>query len=397
MTVAIRGVRVWDGVADTTSAGPQTIRVELGRITGIGSDEALLEDADVVEPGPGCVALPGLIDAHVHLTLDPALRDAAGQTGSSASEQLAAAGVRAAAMLRAGITTARDLGGGDHLEVALRDRIARGQMVGPRLLCAGQPLTTKGGHCHFWGGEVDSDDEIRDFVELQCDHGVDWIKVMATGGVITRGTNPADAQFAEAQLAVVCAAAATRGRKVAAHCHATEGIRRAVRAGAHTIEHCSWVGTSGFGSDFDESIAVEMGERGTVVSPTVNAGWTRFVARDGVETEFYRGMRRAFDTLRNAGVVLIASTDAGIPNVAHHDLPRALPIFAKFAGMTPVETLRSATSHAATALELEGIVGRLLPGHVADVLVVQGDPLVDLSVLEQPRMVMAAGMVVSPA
>ena len=176
MTLAIRGVRVWDGVANRTGDLSCTIRIEGGRIAAIGDDPALLDAARVVDPGEGCVAIPGLIDAHVHMTLDPATRDAPTQATRPALEVAAAAERRAGEMLRAGITTARDLGGGAaHLEFALRDRIARGEVAGPRLLCAGQPLTTRGGHCHFWGGEVESEDEVRAFVRLQRDHGADWI------------------------------------------------------------------------------------------------------------------------------------------------------------------------------------------------------------------------------
>jgi imidazolonepropionase-like amidohydrolase len=385
-------VRFWDGVAERGSEVPATIRIEGGRIAAIGDDPALAEGAEVHEPGPGCVAIPGLIDAHVHLTLDPDLRDAAAQARRSADEITASAERFAGEMVRAGITTARDLGGGGaHHELALRDCILRGEVAGPRLLCAGQPVTSPGGHCHFWGGEVEGDDEARAFVRKQCADGVDWIKVMATGGVLTKGTRPGEAQFTRELLEAVCEEARRSERRVAAHCHATEGIRRAVEAGVDTIEHCSWVGDKGFGSDFDPEVARRIGERGTRVSPTVNAGWKRYLEREGEASAFFANMRAAFDTLRAAGVRLIASTDAGIPNVAHRDLPRALPVFARFAGLSPVEVLRSATSDAAAAFDLP--TGRLAPGLAADVLVVQGDPLEDLAALLEPRLVVARGVV----
>jgi len=396
LTLAIVGVRVWDGSSDRLS-DPCTIRVEGSRIAAIGpvgDGSTLLEGAEVVEPGPGCVALPCLIDGHVHLTLDPQERDAAAQVARSPEDTAKAAAERAAAMVRAGITTARDLGGGPgHLELTLRDRIASGEVAGPRLLCAGQPLTSPGGHCHFWGGEVEGDDEIRAFVAKQRDAGVDWIKIMATGGVLTKGTRPGEPQFEQARIETACDAARLAGRRIAAHCHATEGIRRAVRAGVDSVEHCSWSGAKGFGSDVDEALASEIGERGTWISPTVNAGWKRFIEdKEGVETEFFSNMRRAFEALRGAGARLIVSTDAGIPNVAHDALPRALPIFARFTGLSPVEVLRCATSAAAAALGVDDRTGRLEPGLEADVLVVQGDPLTNLSALERPVLVLARGV-----
>jgi len=396
LTLAIVGVRVWDGSSDRLS-DPCTIRVEGSRIAAIGpvgDGSTLLEGAEVVETGPGCVALPGLIDGHVHLTLDPQERDAAAQVARSPEDTAKAAAERADAMVRAGITTARDLGGGPgHLELTLRDRIASGEVAGPRLLCAGQPLTSPGGHCHFWGGEVEGDDEIRAFVAKQRDAGVDWIKIMATGGVLTKGTRPGEPQFEQARIETACDAARLAGRRIAAHCHATEGIRRAVRAGVDSVEHCSWSGAKGFGSDVDEALASEIGERGTWISPTVNAGWKRFIEdKEGVETEFFSNMRRAFEALRGAGARLIVSTDAGIPNVAHDALPRALPIFARFTGLSPVEVLRCATSAAAAALGVDDRTGRLEPGLEADVLVVQGDPLTNLSALERPVLVLARGV-----
>ena len=387
MTLAIHGVRLWDGVSDRVSDRPCTIRIEGRRIVAIGEDPRLLEGARVVEPGDGFTALPGLIDAHVHMTLDPATKEAAAQAERSARDVAGEAEVRAGEMVRAGITTARDLGGGAaHLELALRDRIERGAIPGPRLLCAGQPLTSKGGHCHFWGGEVESDEEARAFVRRQHADGVDWIKVMATGGVLTRGTRPRDAQFSRERLTAICDEAHGVSRRVAAHCHATEGIRRATEAGVDTIEHCSWAGEKGFGEDVDEELAGRIGERGIRVSPTVNSGWKRFT---GTESEFVSNMRGAFQALRRAGARLIASTDAGIPNVVHHDLPRALPVFAALAGLSPVEVLRAATSDSADALGVEA--GRLEPGLDADLMVVPGDPLEDLAALLEPRLVVARG------
>lgn len=391
MTLAIRGVRVWDGEAERTGGRPCTIRIEGGRIAAIGDDPSLADGARCIDPGPDSVAIPGLIDAHVHLTLDPAIKDAAEQARRDPDVVAGEAEGFAAGMVRAGITTARDLGGGPaHVELRLRDRIASGEIPGPRLLCAGQPLTSRGGHCHFWGGEVEGDEEARAFVRGQRDAGVDWVKVMATGGVLTKGTRTEQAQFPQEVLDAICDEASRAERRVAAHCHGTEGIRRAARAGVGSIEHCSWVGAKGFGSDLDPEAAKRIGERGIAVSPTVNAGWRRFMERDGQESEFSVQMRAAFEALRSAGARLIASTDAGIPNVRHADLPKALPVFAHFAGLSPVEVLRSATSQAADALDLE--TGRLRPGLAADVLVVGGDPLGDLSALLEPRAVVARGV-----
>src|SRR5215831_2662130 len=185
MALALAGVRVWDGASDALRPGLETLyavgeRLVSGPVDG--------ERIDL----RGAVALPGLCDAHVHVSLDPERREVAQDASSDGMEALIA---RARKMVEAGITTARDLGGPEWKALALRDRIARGEVVGPRLLCAGQPLTTPRGHCWYWGGEAKGADELRAAVRRQVEHGADCIKVMATGGVLTKGTTPATPQF----------------------------------------------------------------------------------------------------------------------------------------------------------------------------------------------------------
>ncbi|MEZ4217121.1 MAG: amidohydrolase family protein [Myxococcota bacterium] len=342
----LRGVRIWTGSdpggSDLTSSDhacerePGFVRIEEGRVVAVGRGEGPADGAEVVELANG-FAIPGLIDAHVHIGIDPA-RGVAAQARQPAHERWLAMTQRARAMLRAGITTARDLGGPDGLELALRDAIARGELAGPRLVCAGQPVTTPGGHCHFWGGEAATDADALRVVDRQLARGADWIKVMATGGVATAGTRPADAQLDAASIARVVARAAASGRRVAAHCHGTAGIRNAALGGVATIEHCSFAGADGFGADLDT-----------------------------------------------------ASTDAGIPGVAHDRLAEGLAALARYAGLSPAQALRAATSGAARALGLECETGRLAPGLAADVLVLEADPLVDLGALARPLAVFARG------
>ena len=187
-------LRIWDGVADGYLDGADAIRVEDGRIAAIGTAAEISADA-ATRDMHGATVLPGLIDAHVHMVLDPDLRDPLSQTTADRETRASAMARRAAGMVRAGITTARDLGGGEWLELALRDRIARGEIEGPRLVCAGQPVTSPGGHCHFWGGEATGTADAAAVIGRQHDHGVDLIKVMATGGSMTKGSKPREAQF----------------------------------------------------------------------------------------------------------------------------------------------------------------------------------------------------------
>ncbi len=384
--IAYRNARIWDGVA-ADYLGTGAVAVEDGLIVAVGENA----DGDEVRDMSGLTLVPGLIDAHVHMTLDPALRTPDEQLAATDDEVRRGMTRRAEAMVRAGITTARDLGGGKWLEIDLRNRINAGELTGPRLLCAGQPVTSVGGHCHFWGGEARDADAARAVIERQAEHGVDLIKIMATGGMLTRGSSPRSAQFDAASTCAIVRHANRRGLDVAAHCHGTQGIAHAAGAGVATIEHCSWLGDDGRRSGYDVDVAAEIARRGIWVSPTINAGWKRFIGGDG---KFEKAVKGMFARMRAAGVRLVASTDAGIPNVRHEDLAKALPVFARFAGLTAVETLRSATSDCAEALALGGVTGRIAENHAADMVFVEGDPLADIRALEAPVMVVARGKMV---
>ena len=367
-------LRIWDGVADAYLDGADAIRIEDGRIAAVGA-AAEISSGATSRDMHGVTALPGLIDAHVHMVLDPDLRDPLSQTSADRSTRAAAMAQRAVEMARAGITTARDLGGGEWLELELRDRIARGEAEGPRLVCAGQPVTSPQGHCFFWGGEAPGAIDAEAVIARQREHGVDLIKVMATGGTMTKGTSPREAQFDRETLMQIVAHARQRGYPVAAHCHGTIGIRYAVDAGVSTIEHCSWAGETGWAMDYDAEIAAAIAARGIWVSPTVNLGWKR---HQGSGSDHEKRLQTNFAAMRAAGVRLAASTDAGIPNVRHSDLAKALPVFAHLASLSTAEVLRSATSDCAQAIGLGHLTGRLAEGYSADVLFVDGDPLADL-------------------
>ena len=370
-------LRIWDGSAQRY-AKADAIAVEGDTIVAIGRG---LKGEDC----RGLTVIPGLIDAHVHMVLDPALSSAAEQVAEAPDTVRRKMVARAETMLRAGITTARDLGGGAWLELELRDRINAGEVAGPRLLCAGQPITSIGGHCHFWGGEATDLPAAQAVIERQQAHGVDLIKLMATGGMLTPQSQPKDAQFDQATTSAIVAAANARGFDVAAHCHGTPGIRHAANAGVRSIEHCSWIGADGRRGDYDIDVVREIARRGIWVSPTINAGWARFDGAAAAKiTEHLR-------VLKENGCRLVASTDAGIPRVRHEDLARALPVFARLAELSPVETLRCATSECAAALGLADTTGALREGACADLLFVRGDPLADLAALLEPAMVVARG------
>jgi imidazolonepropionase-like amidohydrolase len=390
------GARIWDGDGPGRLHAADALRIDGERIAALGRSGELCAGARVLRLDGGFL-VPGLIDAHVHLCLDPALSTPAAQAAVPPEEREAALVARAVAMLRAGITTARDLGGAAWRELDLRERIEAGTQSGPRLLCAGQPVTTPGGHCWYWGGEAADAAAIERVIARQVERGVDWIKLMATGGRNTHGTQPHEPQFDAPLIAGAVRAAAARGRPVAAHCHGTAGIRNAAEAGVQSAEHCSFAGPGGFGTDFDPGVAARLAERGIWVSATVNAGWARYFDARGEPLPFARRMAAVYGGLRRAGVRLVASTDAGIPGVAHDGLARALPVFGRIAGLTPLELLRSATSGAADALGLAAVTGRLRPGLAADVLALRADPLADPAAAADVALVIARGRLLDGA
>ncbi|MEM1433370.1 MAG: amidohydrolase family protein [Pseudomonadota bacterium] len=378
-------LRIWDG---ERTLDADTVKIADGRIQQIGTAEDLARDTAKRIDCSGLWAMPGLIDAHVHLELDPERREPPARGEAPDRDRMIE---RAGRMLRAGITSARDLGGGSGAELWLRDAINRGEVSGPRLWCAGQPITTPGGHCHFWGGEAGSTAAALAVLERQIEKGSDLIKVMASGGVMTRNTKPADAQFEQDTLDAIVAAARAASLTVAAHCHSTLSIDRAARAGVRTIEHCSWVGPDGWGKGYDAKVVEHMLTNRIWVSPTINLGWQRHLTNS--DSTRRDQLRAIFSDMRERGVPLIASTDAGIPGVHHQDLPKALPVMQQLTGLSTEATLRSATSEAARGIGFPA-GGWLRVGEPADLLLVDGDPTADLSVLAQPVEVYKAGRAV---
>jgi len=289
-------------------------------------------------------------------------------------------------LLGAGVTTARDLGARSFLDVTVKRAIQDGLAEGPRLLSAARPITVTGGHCWFMGGEADGLDAIRHQVRLHHKMGADLIKVMATGGHMTKGSVPWHAQFDEGEMRVLVDDAHRLEKKVAAHAHGTEGIRNAAAAGVDTIEHCSWA-VGGNRSQYDPSTADRVAERGIFVCPTFN--WRAQTMKDRWQERAQR-----LDAMREAGVKIIAGTDSGINLTPHREYVGGLEALAA-AGMPALEVLEAATSRAATALGLESVTGTLAPGFEVDLLVAAGNPLVDLDALRHLKLILARGRSVS--
>ncbi len=352
--------------------------------------------------------LPGLIDLHTHLVGDIASASpTAPLTQSGAQDALA--GVRnARATLLAGFTTVRDIGTyRAFVDVALRNAINDGTVLGPRMQVAGAYVTVSSGGGEVTGvaadvtvpadmrrGVANSADEVRQRVRELLNGGADFIKIIATGAVFTLGTKPGAPEYTEAEIRAAVEEAANYGTFVAAHAHGAEGIKRAVRAGVRTIEH---------GSLADEEALQLMKQRGTwLVADIYNGDYTDSVGtREGWPAEILRKNLETTETQRTAfrravalGVNIAYGTDSGI--YPHGMNAWQLPYMVRF-GMTPMQALQSATINAARVMGWEDRVGSLAAGRFADLIAVRGDVLADVGILRNVAFVMKGGLVVKAA
>jgi imidazolonepropionase-like amidohydrolase len=351
-------------------------------------------------PGPdtldlgGCTVIPGLINAHVHLTMDNEAHD---PYEALLKEPPAVTALRAAArtrrMLEAGVTTARDLGGMNYIELALRDLIASGEIPGPRLLCAGKQITMTGGQGWPIGRECDGPDEVRKAAREQLKAGADLVKLMATGGVLTPGVEPGTSQLDEDELRAGVSEAHKAGRRTAAHAQGLEGVKAALRAGVDTIEH---------GIFLDEEAVAMMKDRQVVFVPTLTPAYRIMQAglQGGMSREVMKKMNRvnaailvSFQLAWRAGVILAVGSDGGTPFNPHEDILTELCLMVE-AGLSPMDAIRAATWGSARALGLEGETGTLEPGRRADLLVLAGDPLADINAIARVVYVIQGGKVV---
>ncbi|WP_236244012.1 amidohydrolase family protein [Streptomyces sp. CC210A] len=341
---------------------------------------------------PEGTVVPGLIDAHVHLVFDGGADPVATLQESSDETLLKDMRRRAEQLLSSGVTTARDLGDRNGLALQLDAEIASGSTPGPRIVSAGTPATPPGGHCHFLGGEVTGEAEVRDLVRRNIDAGATVIKAMVTGGGLTKGGPQSwQSQFSPEELQALVDEAHQAGLRVAAHAHGTDGITAAVEAGVDTIEHCTWMTSDGF--DLRQDVLKQIIDRGIAVCPAVSPHWQML-------PRFFGEERAAamFDLVRQmaeAGATLIAGTDAGVQRTGFDGLVPALSFYAHL-GLSNDRILGMATADAAEALGLGETTGRIAPGFRADVLVVDGDPLEDLSALKAVRAVVAEGRLREP-
>jgi imidazolonepropionase-like amidohydrolase len=370
------------------------ITVTDGRITALGG--AAPAGAQRIDLGD-VTLVPGLVDMHVHLDSTPVYGGYNGLQFTDSFWGVQGVG-NAGAMLRAGFTTVRNVGSENYNDVAYKQAIDEGLMVGPRIVPAAYALGATGGHCDstFFppsfnqrGKAVgDTPDELRTRVREQRKYGAEVIKVCATGGVFSRNTEPGQQQLSEGELRAIADEAHQWGLKTAAHAHGAAGIKAAIRAGIDTIEHASLID--------DEGIRLAK-EKGTYLSMDIyNTEYTQAEGKkNGVlednlrkDREIAQIQRDNFRKANAAGVKMVFGTDAGV--MPHKDAGKQFGIMVRF-GMTPLQAIRAATLTAADALGRNRDVGAIAVGRFGDIVAVAGNPLEDVTVLERPVAVIKGG------
>lgn len=378
----------------------QTLIIKDGKIVSSGPSADSKVPAESIRIDlPHATILPGLIDAHTHLTFDP--KFGYDSLAISVPREALTGAKNARLTLLAGFTTVRNVGASGFTDVALRDAINAGDVPGPRMLVSGPALGITGGHCdndllpfeyHATAdGVADGIAAVQHKVRENIKYGSDLIKVCATGGVLSMGDNPQASQYSLEEMKAIVADAHRLGRKVAAHAHGAQGITWATEAGVDSIEHGSYIDDAGIAA---------MKEHGTYLVPTLylgdwmidNAELTHLPppllakARDVIPAA-RKNVAHAFAS----GVKVAFGTDAAV--YPHGLNAHEFAVMVKL-GLTPLQAIQAATLNAADLLGWSGKVGTLDPGAWADVVAVDGDPLKDVTTLERVRFVMKAGEVV---
>ena len=379
----------------------QAIVIERGKIVSVGPfSQAGRASGDRLIDLSSATVLPGLTDAHTHLTGNP--QDAGPQALGISLPRATLTGARNARItLEAGFTTVRNVGAEGYSDVALRDAIDAGDVPGPRMLVSGPPLGITGGHCdenflpydfHYSAeGVADGVEGVQHKVRETIKYGADLIKICATGGVLSHGDNPQASQYTLEEMKAIVADAHRLGRKVAAHAHGAQGILWASQAGVDSIEHGSYI---------DDAAIAEMKKDGTYLVPTLYlADWfLEHAEQVHVPPEMIAKGRTVMAAARKniahafaSGVKIAFGTDAAV--YPHGLNAHEFAVMVKL-GLSPLQSIQAATINAADLLGWSDKIGAIEPGKWGDIIAVDGDPLQDVTTLERVKFVMKGGEVV---
>jgi imidazolonepropionase-like amidohydrolase len=380
-------------------ARDQLIFIEGERIIAVtDGDEQIPEGADVIDLSESFV-LPGVMDMHTHLVGNLTKNFFAGYFQSPHRATIGGV-VNAEKTLMAGFTTVRNVGAGDYMDVAIRNAIDAGEIAGPRMAVSGPGLGITGGHCdrnslnasfeERSDGVADGPWAARQQIRKNVKYGADLTKFCATGGVFSKGTKVGQTQYTLEEMEAIVDESHTHGRKVAAHAHGTEGIKRAILAGVDSIEHASFLDREAVQMGIDRDVYFAMDIYNTEY--TLEMGEANGVPQENIDKERQVGetQRQSFTLAVEMGAKVVFATDSGV--YPHGDNGRQFARMVRF-GMTPAQAIQSATSLTAELLGWEDRVGHISDGLYADIIAVDGNPLDDISELEDVDFVMKGGVV----
>ncbi len=398
-TVYLTAGRLLDPVSGRFAEAPALV-IEDGKILKAGTASSLAAPEGATEIDlPGKTLLPGLIDMHVHLTGDPTKGGGYSILGYPSERFVIWAVNNANKTLMAGFTTVRNTGSDGYETLAVRDAVNEGEIPGPRIFAAGPPVGIVGGHCsdnNYLPPEEEATGlgvatgpwEMRAKVRQNIKYGVDLIKTCSTGGVFSKGTLLGAPQGTLEELTAIVEEAHMRGLKVAVHAHGNVGIKNAIRAGADTIEHASYLDNEAINLAKRNGVYLSMDIYNTEY--TLSEGEKNGVMQESLDKERQVGgvQRESFSKAVKAGAKMVFGTDAAI--FPHGDNAKQFSRMVQF-GMTPLQAIQAATSVAAEALGKSGELGCVSTGCAADIIAISGDPLSDVSALESVDFVMKAG------
>jgi len=381
MSIILRDVKIIDGCGDAQARGFVVIEKNQILEVGKGPGPSKKNGHEAIDLDGRCV-LPGMIDCHVHLCIDGSADPMQSIQKDSATMITLKAARNAHLSLLAGVTTVRDLGSMNGISGSLRDAINLGVVTGPRVVTTNQAVCITGGQGWQFSRQADGADDVRRAVREQIRAGADAIKMMATGGVITQGVEPGSPQFTLEELKAGAEEAHKAGRKIAAHAQGNEGIKNSLRAGFDTIEHGIFLD--------DEAIALFLEKKATLV-PTLSAPFNIMEKgeKSGIPSFIIEKTRKVKDAhvesikkAHKAGITIASGADSGTPFNLHGENLKELELLVGI-GLSSMEAIVSATRVAAETLGLGSRLGTLQPGKLADLIVIEGDPLKDIAVLQR--------------
>lgn len=402
MKLVLEAPRLIDGTGQTPVENA-AILIEDGIITAITNRATLLplkqEGCQVIAVEDGTI-MPGFIEMHSHIHCS-AQQDAYHHVMTESNEFLLLRAVQAVrSALSSGVTTMRDLGSKNDVVFPIRSGIKNGLIPGPRLLASGCPITTTGGHCNMFGTEADSSDEVLKAIRHQFKQGADCIKIISTGGGFTPGTNVRAPQYDSITLQAAVTDAERLGLPVAAHCHGTTGIKNCVKAGIHNLIHCSWFAEDPEKTyDYDPNTVNEIAEKGLYVDPTIalrHLNNLRGRISPG-PTAVMGDPTRRFEILRDMwdrGVKFVTGLDSGMTNAYFNDFAFTPEVMVSGMGISPMQAIVCSTRTSAECLNIIKETGTLERGKSADILIINGDPLADITALHNVNTIVKAGQII---